>query len=138
MPSHSRQREASRLVVPLLALLLASGCSSWKHLQPITPGAYAAAAVTSEMRVVLTDGRSMSIYFPRMDGDTLRGLRTSQPVVWSKLIAPDPPRPDSCCVALRDLTAVEMKRTDLAKTAMLIGIPLILFFGTAAGLAAND
>lgn len=137
MSSHSRQREASRLVAPLLALLLASGCSSWRRLQPITPDAYAETGLTSEMRVVLTDGRSMTIYSPRMEGDTLRGFRTSQLVVWSKLIDSEPLRHDSCRVALRDLTTVEMRRADHAKTAMLIGIPVILFFGIAAGLAAN-
>ena len=74
MASQSRPRRPLRWLAMLLALPLASGCSTFKQLEPITPSAYAAAGATSEMRLQLTQGGSMTVYSPRMEGDTLRGL----------------------------------------------------------------
>lgn len=139
LPSHSRQRQSIRLMALLFALLVASGCSSWKRLQPITPSAYAEAGVTSQMRVFLTDGRVMTVHSPRIVGDTLRGLCSTSLEAKSAMIGGGSPR-ESCAVALRDVNSVELKRTDMTRTAILLAFPAVFYivlFGLAMGAGSD-
>lgn len=139
MPSHSRQRQSIRWMALFFALLVASGCSSWRRMQPVTPSAYAAAGVTSEMRVRLTDGRVMTVHSPRIEGDTLRGLRSTSLEAKSALIGGGSPR-ESCAVALRDVSSADLKQIDMTATAILLGFPAVFFivlFGLAMGAGSD-
>ena len=128
---------ATRTFALLLALLLASGCSSWNTLQPITQSAYQAAGPASQMRVELADGRVVTLHSPRIEADTLHGLCTDQSVAKSAVFSDDRPR-DSCAVAIRDVKAVKIKQGDTLSTVLLIGLPIMLVLIVGAALAGGD
>ena len=137
MASRPIWRRSFRISAFLLSLLLASGCSSWSRLQPITPSAYAEAGPSSQMRVELTDGRVVTVHAPRMEGDTLRGLCATSLAARAALFTSDSPR-DSCAFALRDVRTAEVKRVNVTGTVILLAVLVCLPVAFLATVASQD
>jgi hypothetical protein len=126
-----------RALVPLLALLLASGCSSWKRVQsPISASALVDAGSASQMRIELTDARVITVHSPVIAGDTLRGMCASSSQSRSAVFTDDSPR-DSCSFAIRDIRAAETRRANVVGTALLLGVPVVLALVILTSLAGD-
>ena len=94
---------------PLLvaALVAAQGCAAWTPA-PVAPSTLD--GKPREVRVTLFDGRRFAVSFPRIAADTLRGTLPGTP-------------PDSVVLALSDISAIDLPRTDteLAISLSVIG-----------------
>lgn len=126
MAVRSTPHKTFRASALILTLVLASGCSSWTRLQAVTPSAYAEAGSSSRIRVELTNGRMITVYSPRMEADTLRGLCATSSASKSAMFISDPPQ-DSCAFALRDVRRADVRKFDLTRTIVLLSFPAAFF-----------
>jgi hypothetical protein len=122
---------ASRVVVPLLALL-AAGCMT--GLRPVSdgPGEYLSANQPDRVWVTLTDGRQMMIQGPRVITDTVFGWTTDG---------------EDMMLAVSDIREVRARKMDAFRTALIpatvVGATVAILLlvsddGTEAGDSPSD
>lgn len=103
-------------LTPAVALLLTtlfSGCYGWS-----TPGGETAQLVANreppEIHLHLADGRSLPLFWPRVEADSLVGTRVS-----------DTGSPHRLTVALDDVDRIQVRRVSVLRGLLLAGTPFL-------------
>jgi hypothetical protein len=125
------------ILAALLVLVTASGCSSW-HATPLmapapapaTTAGAAPAALPKKLRIHYSDGRTIVLLHPRMDGDSLRG----------QLEIADASRPAGTEVAfaLAGVSAADARKPDTAKTVGMILLGGAIVYAVAIAIVLKE
>ena len=111
-----RQMRWTRLVSVLLVLAYLPACATYTVMPDPASTLKAPQTELKQVQVTLRTGEQVTVRSPRVEGDSLRGT-------WPNSLVRS--------VALTDVAAVHVKRTDVARTAGLV----VLFAAAAVGVA---
>lgn len=115
--THIRRRAAGAT----LLLVHLFGCTSWKT-RPEGPGPVLAERPQEVMRVTLADGRREELQAPRIEGDSLIGMKHQS-------------RPLRVAYALSDVSEVAVLRVNAGKTVLAFGVGVTVLVVVLAALA---
>jgi hypothetical protein len=113
MPRFSALRPARPGLLVILLLTLGA-CTDWR-VQSVEPAQFIRESHPREVRLGQRAGGTLTLRDPSTVGPEIRGVHGS----------------DTLRMAAADVTTIAVKRTDWAKTAILVAIPPALLFGFA-------
>lgn len=123
-------RPRAAIASVLAALMIASpGCSSWQALR-VSPETQPATTLPERVNVLLTDGRRVVVYAPRVERDSLLGMCPEGSGFGADEHGETAGRVP-CRFAVNDILRIESRQFSAGRTLLLFGGTLV-FLGAAA------
>ena len=133
MRSPSFQYRCRRLIACLLLLAHLAACANWRH-QKVSPQEAIADKKPNRVRVTLSDGTRREYWHPRIESDSLWGLKDSPSSAHHKGEAASEAEP----TALAEVTKIEILKRDTVNTVLQVSLVVLVAGVVAAAYALSQ